>query len=708
MRSLKFENMAFIGTLRNKMGTWVVVFVFVAISAFVLGDLFSSNSFLFTDDSVGEIAGHTVSLKEYQQAVQEREANFMVYFNRQPSDRDMITLREQAWEILILRHAIEKQYDKIGISVSDDELVDMISGKNISEGVKASFTNQQTGEFDRNMLSMYINQVKDMPMNSPDRIQWEIFQRDLKPGRERLKYENLLIKSVYVTSAEAERDYHLQNDVAEIKYLFVPYFAVSDTVIKVSDTDLKNYYNKNKEKYKSEHTRDLKYVSFDVVPSSDDSLAIKEELTRLVSDFKETKDDSVFASINSENPEAFTKYTPASLPSYLSVEDLKEGEVIGPIQEGGVYRLVKVSKIGKDTIYNARASHILIRWDDTSDAAKKVAKDKAREILRDIKAGADFAAKAREFGTDGTSTRGGDLGWFSSGAMVKPFETAVFSATKKGVLNDVVETDFGYHIIDVTELKDNNYFAIATIELNILPGDASINDALRKAERFASGLKGIKQFEERAKQENVLVGDAKNITPSERNIGSLGEARQVVQWLFRDAEEGTVSEVFDLQDRYVVAVMTGEIEKGYKSLETVKEQITPAVKNELKGKIIIEKLASLEGSLDEVAKAFGSDASVYSNSSLKLNTNSITSVGFDPVAIGKAFSLQDGKRSEPYAGENGVVIIELQSKTIAPEIGDYTVYKAPLQQTGVNRNSMGISEAIKLDASIKDKRYKFY
>jgi peptidyl-prolyl cis-trans isomerase D len=700
--------MAFIGTLRNKMGTWVVVFVFVAISAFVLGDLFSSNSFLFTDDSVGEIAGHAVSLKEYQQAVQEREANFMVYAQRQPTDRDMPTLREQAWEMLILRHAIEKQFGELGVKVTDDELVDMISGRNISEGIRSSFVNQQTGQFDRSMLAMYINQIKTMPVNAPDRIQWEIFQRDLKPGRERLKYENLLIKSVYVTQAEAERDYHLQNDVAEVKYLFVPYFAVSDSLVTVTDAELKAYYNKNKEKYKSEQTRDLKYVSFPIIPSANDTLAIKEELERLISDFKEAQDDSVFAAINSDNAGAFGRYTYGTLPEFVDKDRLQQGEVIGPFLDEDTYKLMKVSSIGKDTVYNARASHILIRWDDDSDAAKKAARDKARDILKDLKAGADFTEKAREFGSDGTAARGGDLGWFTSGTMVKPFENAVFSATKKGLLNDVVETDFGYHIIDVTEVKDNNFFSLAIVERNILPSDASINEALRKAEIFASELSGVESFEQRAGKEGLTPYEARSLSPSDRRIGNLGEARQVVQWLFRDAKAGKVSEVFDLQDIYVVAVMTGEVEKGYRSLNDVKEEITPAVKNQIKGKIIVEKLKGMQGSLDEIAQTFGRDASVYTNSSLKLNTNTLTSAGFDPVAVGIAFSLEDGKRAQPYAGENGVIIIEVQNKTVAPTLGDYTLYKTPLLQGLVNRNSMSIADAIKQAAKIEDKRYKFY
>ncbi len=700
--------MAFIGTLRNKMGTWVVVFVFVAISAFVLGDLFSNNSFLFDDDSVGEIAGHTVTLKEYQQVVREREANYIMYFNRQPGDSEMPTIREQAWEILILRHAIENQFEKVGVKVTDDEMVDMISGKNINEGIKQSFINPETGQFDRGMLGTYISQIKLAPEASPERMQWEIFQRDLKPGRERIKYENLLIKSAYVTSAEAEKEYHLQNDVAEIQYLFVPYFAVSDTALNVSDSDLKAYYNKNKEKYKSEHTRDMKFVTIPVVPSADDSLSFKEELTRLVADFKAAQDDSVFAIINSDNSDAYTRYNVSNIPAYITTDELVIGEVKGAFLDEGTFKLVKVSAIGKDTINHAKASHILIRWDDDTDTAKKEAKTKAQNILKDIKAGASFADKAREFGTDGTATRAGDLGWFSTGAMVKPFETAVFSATKKGVLNDVVETEFGYHLIDVTEVKDNNYYSLAVIEREILSSDASINAAIRKAEMFASELSGLKDFTKRAVNEGLTVYEAKNITPAERRVNNLGEARQVVQWLFRDAKEDQVSEVFDLQDQYVVAVMTGEIEKGYKSLDLVKEEISPAVKNELKGKVIIEKLKGLEGSFDEIAKSFGKDATVYTNSSVKLNTNSLTSVGFDPVAIGKVFSIEDGKRSQAYAGENGVVIIETKTKTLAPAIGDYTMFNTQLQQSATNRNSASITDAIKEDAKIEDRRFRFY
>lgn len=700
--------MAFIGRLREKLGAWVAVFVFVAIGLFILGDLFSSNSMLFNQNDVGEIGGHTISLEEFQQAVKEREASYILNFNRQPGEREMITLRQQAWEMLILKYAIKPQYEKVGLQVTDDEVVDMITGKNVDEAIRQSFINQQTGEFDRAALGNYINQIKAMPVGSEPRVRWEIFESELRPARERIKYENLLIKSAYVTTAQAELEYHLQNDVAEVKYLYVPYYSVSDTSVTVSDSELRSYYNKNKERYRAEHTRDLKYVVFPIIPSSTDTLEVKEEITRMAAELKTAENDSIYAVNNSDNRDAYSRYTKSNLPEFIKPSDLTEKNVIGPFIDGSTYKVVKVSKIGKDTTYQARASHILIRWEDSSEASKKAAREKARKILSEIKAGADFAAKAREHGSDGTATQGGDLGWFGKGAMVKPFEKAVFSATKPGILNDVVETEFGYHIINVTEPKDNTYYMLAVIEREITAGDATINEILRKAELFAADLSGVKAFEERAAKEGLQVQEAKGIGVADRRVGNLGEARNIVTWLFREASEGKVSDAFDLTDQYVVAVMTGEIEKGYKPFDLVKEEIRPIVVKEKKGKMIEEKLRSLSGTLDEIAKAYGKDASVYNSSSLKLNSNSLPFVGFEPVIIGKAFSLNNEQRSTPVAGENGVAIVEMIAKTVAPAIGDYSLYRNQLEQTAGRTNTFNIVEAIKDAAGVEDKRYKFY
>src|SRR5688500_9709985 len=325
--------MALIGTLRNKMGTWVVVFVFVAIAAFILGDIFSGNSSILNwgRNTVGEIAGRDISYEEFQNTIREREANYFLQLGREPGEREMPAVRQQAWDLLISRHAIQGEFAKVGIAVTDDEIWDMVQGKNIDEGVKQAFTNQETGQFERDRVVSYLNQLKTMPEGSEARVRWELFQRDLKPARERIKYENLLIKGSYITTAEAEREYHVQTDVAEVKYVYVPFYAVSDSAVKITDDALKTYYNKNIERYKTEESRDIKYVSIPVIASAEDTLAVKEDLARAVSEFKNTQEDSTYAAANTDGQDPFTKYTPSTLPAFINPDSLIQGKVIGQI-----------------------------------------------------------------------------------------------------------------------------------------------------------------------------------------------------------------------------------------------------------------------------------------------------------------------------------------------------------------------------------------
>ncbi len=710
--------MALIGTLRNKMTKWVVGFVAVAIGAFVLNDLFGNGptAVFGNENTVGEIAGSSISLKEYQDAIQVRENNYIMNFGRQPGDREKPLLQQQAWEYLIAQKAIKPEFERLGVRVTSDEIWDMIQGKNVDEGVKNSFLDS-AGNFDRAQLMQYIQQVEEIPtdpnlfsMWQQGNYRWTTFKNDLELGRERIKYENLLIKTNYVTKAEAERDYHSQNDVAEVKYVYVPFFAISDSAITVSDADLRAYYNRTKSKYKAEQMRSLNYVAFPIVASAEDSLQLREDLKTLAEGFKTTPDDSLYASTNTEGNEPFAKYNVSNLPPTLAdqKDNLVVGTVFGPILEGDSYKVIKIVKIGRDTVGTAKASHILIRWDDESEAAKKAAKEKARKILAEIKGGASFAAKAREHGTDGTASQGGDLGWFSSGGMVKPFEDAVFGAKKTGVLSDVVETQFGYHLIDVTGVVDYTSYSVATIEFSITPSEETQNAAFLKAQNFAADLSGVKEFAERAKAQNLVVNQANNIRTNDRRLNDLGDARQIITWLFRDGKVGKVSEVQELPSDYIVAVMTSETNEGVRSFEAVKEEITPAVRNELKGKKIIETLKSKTGSLEELAASFGTDATVASSSDLKFNSNTLPSVGLDPVAVGKIFALENGKRSEPFVGENGVLVAELQNKTVAPALGDYSMFKTQLKQSLDGRSSMGIAEAIKTAAGIEDKRYKFF
>ncbi len=197
------------------------------------------------------------------------------------------------------------------------------------------------------------------------------------------------------------------------------------------------------------------------------------------------------------------------MPEKLKGATLQKGAIFGPYLENGMYTIYKVTGVKDNGAASARASHILLRWDNETPAAKAAAKKKAQDVLNQIKAGADFAMMARQFGTDGTASVGGDLGYFSAGAMVAPFEKAVFDAKGPGLLPELVETQFGYHIVKVTAPKTNRSYQIATVQRAITPSETTRDLAFKKADQIQGESKSAEAFRKNVAKDKTLVkGDA--------------------------------------------------------------------------------------------------------------------------------------------------------------------------------------------------------
>lgn len=700
--------MALINTLRNKMGKLVVAAVSVAILSFILMDFMGPNSsFVGDDNEVGEIAGQDISLQEYQAKVQEMENQFRMATNRQPTERDMITIREQAWQSLINDYAVEKQYGKAGVMVTEEEMWDRVQGQNIDPGIRQSFTNPETGEFDRQMFLQYLQSLEQQPPQV--QVQWNLYRQNLRPARERMKFENLILKTDYVTTAEAMREYHAQNNVADVKYLYVPYPAVPDSVVNVSESMIQDYYEENKKQYKTDGSKSIKYVSFPIIPSAEDSAVIREEMVDIYRDFKTVEDDSLFAAVNTDAINFYRTYKPGTLQSSLqaAIDTMQPGDIAGPFFEDNRFKIIKLTKTSEDTVDYARARHILIKWDEDTPVARREAREEAGKILKEIKEGADFAAMARKHSEDDLASRGGDLGWFQSGKYVEELENAIFNAREEGLLPNLVESDYGYHIVKVRDVKQNKLYTVASIERDIIVGTETINEAYRKADIFSAEVSDLEDFEEQSKEAGLNIVPVERIQKNDRNVGKLDNARQIVQWLFRDGDVGDVSDVFELEGAYVVVAVTDEVEEGHLPLSEVKNQVTKELKKKLKGEKIIATLKEKDGSLEEMAEAYSEQANIYNMSDLKLSANSMKGIGSDPKAVGVAFSLEDGETSEPFMGESGVLVIKMQNKTQAPEVADYENYKRQLKQSP-RTISENILAAIKEEANIVDERYKFY
>jgi peptidyl-prolyl cis-trans isomerase D len=703
--------MGVFNTLRVKMGSVLIALIGLSILAFLLTDLLGPDSMLLgggRSNDVGEIAGKTINLPEYQRKVEEFKNNFRAGNGRTPTDQEMTSIRQQAWDFLIIEKAFQEQYDELGLEVTNEELVDMVQGDNISPIVRQNFTNPETGEFNKEQVVNIIRNIAQAP--AEQQAQWYSFESSLVPARARTKYDELLGSSTYITSAEAQRAYQKENETAEVEYLYVNYSVIADSVVSPSDLELRSYYNENKDKYETDATRTISYVSFELLPSGEDSTYIKEEIEELKSEFQKVEDDSAFARLNSDRSNSFRTYPIYQLPRILASNTniLKEGDVIGPYIEDGAYILYKTSEIYDDTVSSVKASHILIEAEDDSDAADAKAKKEAQEVLQKAKSGQDFAELAKDYSDGPSATRGGDLGWFREGQMVDEFNEAVFAKSGAGVINDVIKTQYGYHVIKVTEEKTSKTYKIATIYRDIIPSESTRDNLYRKADLFAASNKNYAEFTASAEESDYSVRSSGKMNPNQRTIGNLGSARPIVRWAFTEASKGKVSEVFETDSHFVVAVLTNETEKGTADFEEVKAIVSRELKKELQGEKIKEKLSGLSGSLNEIAAAYGPDANVYSSSDVKISSNSLPNVGQAPTVIGAIFGLELNTQSQPLEANNGIVIVNVVNRTPAPEIADYSAYKDQLAQSRRNNVSFEIKAAIEEKADIVDERYKFY
>ncbi|UXP33279.1 SurA N-terminal domain-containing protein [Reichenbachiella agarivorans] len=699
--------MALINTLRNKGGKIIVGLIGFSIVAFVLADLLGPNSRIFGGSTeVGEIAGQTISYQDFLDKQEEMTYNFQLNQGRSPSASEQEYIRNQTWDALISVYAFENQFKILGLRISDEEIVDMVQGDNISPQIRQAFTNPETGQFDKENVISFLQSLSDQAPQQ--RASWYNFEKSLAPARQRTKYNNLILKTNYATEAEAMYEYQNSNNTAEVNYIYVPFYSIHDSVVSVTDAELKAYLSEHEDEYKRDASKAIKYVIIDVVPSAADTLAVKEDIDALAAKFAKAENDSLFATVNSDAGDAYMSYTIDQLPAV--VQDAEAGAVVGPIVESGSYVIYKVSGETEGDEYAARASHILIKSADESAEAKAKAKAEAKDILKQIKGGADFAEMARLHGTDGTASKGGDLGWFAEGRMVAPFQEAVFNAKSKGLLSDVVETQFGYHIIDVTELKTNKKYNVAKVALELYVSDETRNTFYRDAEKFAFDTNKASEFDANAAAAGYKVKTAGQLGSNDKRITGLTEARSVVYWAYNTASVGDVSDVFEIENQYVIATLVSEQKEGVANLAAVENEVSRKVKDAKKAKILIDKLNAIEEEalVNKVIAYDGDNAKYYSMTDLKLSSNSLTSVGIAPKAVGIAFSMEPGERTAPFAIDNGVIQIELVNKTEASPISDYEVYRNQAVAARQSRLSYSIDQAVRELADITDERYKFF
>ena len=697
--------MAIISTLRDKGGKFLVFVVGFSIAAFVLGDILGPNSSFIGQNRniVGSINGEEIDLVRFNAVYEELTYNFSLNNGRSPTQQEVSELRDQAWERLINDISYVEEFNKIGLTVTDKESVDMVQGNNIHPMIIQAFSDPSTGSFNKDNVIGYLQNLSNQPANQQQA--WFSFESNLKPMRLRTKYDNLIAQSTYYNSLDAEAEYFNTSSQIDLAYFYIPFFAVSDTLFDVSTNEMRSYLNKNKSDYNQDETRSIDYAFFSVQPSAEDSTFFENEINDIRSNLMSSNiiDDSTYAVINSDSFNPYIKYNPDELPTYLVGKDV--GFITDPTYENGSISIKKLSKIDQDAQEKARAKHILLRFDDSN---KSTVRTEANRILNLLRSGSDFEETARTYSQDGSASNGGDLGWFTDGMMVKPFQDAVFSRRRSGLIPRIIETDFGFHIINVTYPKTRTSYFVANISKDILPSDNTRNNIYRSAELFKLDIKSTDDiFSDYLKENNIIGGNISDIDKNSTDVGTISNARNVILWSYADDRYvGEVSDVLETDEGYIVAQINEMKDEGIKKLDEVENSIKRRIIDEKKYEYLKEILVDYS-SLQDLKDNSGL-GDIYRSSGISMTENSLSNVGFSPESIGTAFSMQEGELTRPFKIDGGVIVLGLESKVLADTLSNYDDYRNTLIQTNRFNVPLKIDDAIKHFSDIEDDRYKFF
>lgn len=418
--------MATLEKLRTRAGVFLAVVIGIALFSFILGDFVNPSKSIFNQSQheLANIDGKSIPYQLYQAKVDETtEIRKMLSGDNSIDEQASEGIREQVWQQIVRENVMEDQYNDLGIAVHSDELFDMVQGRNIHPMVQQLFGNPQTGAVDKALIVQFLKRMDEDP-SGRQKAAWLYIENEIKTDRLFTKYSNLIRKGLYATTLETRRSIENRTNKVDFNYVVAPYASISDSTVKYSNSDLEKYYESHKQDYEQKASRDIEYVIFPVRPSEEDIKLAEEWISKLKDEFRDAADPKQYVTLNSDTPYDSRNYNNGQLPAEYNnwAFVAKVGEMTGPIFDGNSYKLVRLAEIN-NLSDSVKARHILITpLERTKEAAEK-AKKTADSLLSVIRRGGDFASLAREYSKDpGSANKGGDLGWFKEGSMVKQFK----------------------------------------------------------------------------------------------------------------------------------------------------------------------------------------------------------------------------------------------------------------------------------------------
>lgn len=705
--------MATLEKIRNRAGVLVAVVIGMALLAFILGDFLNSGGALFSNSQfeIAEIAGKSIPYQKYQ-----KELNDLMEITKFTSGRTTLDeqstkqIQEQTWNQLVSEYVLEDEYDQLGIDVSSKEVWDMVQGENIHPIISNLFTDPETGQVNTVAVIRFLKSYDQDPTGQ-QKAYWLFVEDRMIKERQFSKYTNLIKKGLFSTKLEAQKELDFINKKVDFDFVAKNINTIADSLVEVTSSDIKAYYNDHQKDYKQTASRSIEYITFNVVPSNEDKEETEKWINSIKQDFVSTDNDKDFMSLNSDIAFDNRFYKQDELPAQLKdvIFNEKEGFVYGPYFENDTYIIAKLSEV-KQLPDSVKARHILLQPSQNEDYNAILAKADSLKSL--LEKGASFAQLAKENSTDkAANEKGGDLGWFRANQMVSPFSDTCFIANVGEY--KYVATQYGLHLVQVTEkARTERKVKLALLGRKLEPSTLTYQKIYAEASKFAGNNHTYEEFIAAIEAEGLAKKVATDIKENAQQLAGLENPRGLIRSVFETEKNELIKSqndpIFELGDKYLIGFVTDIKEDGIASIEQVKQQLIVQVKKQKKAELIAKEMQTAlneNNSLDFLADKLNTE--VKEATDITFRSYSVPNAGIEPNLVAVATAMDIDKVSSPIKGNNNVFVIKVKSVS-KDEDTNITRQKVQTLTQLQNRANYEAFEALKESANIVDKRAKFY
>ncbi len=706
--------MAILQTLREKAGPLVAGVIGVSLLLFVVSDFFGNNTAQRRKASkyyeLARIDGESVSYQDYEARVQDLVEIYKMSGTTEVNEEMLTSIREQVWQQMLTEKLMDKTYKKIGLGVSPDEVEMLVFGDDPHPIVRQLFTDPNTGMFNASFL---VNFLKATETDEATKRYWLFFEDQIINDRLNTKLVNLMSKGLYVTGKQAEYEASLLANTVSFSYMARNYATVPDSAVTVTSDEIKKYFDGHKDNYMRPAQRDMEYMVFEVAPSDSDLKETEDWAKREAENFAAATDLPQYINLTADNRHTGFYSTLSDLPENLRELALSgdRNAVAGPWFENGAYKLARIVDIAErpDSV---RAAHILLSPNAVRSMTQ--AKREADSLISLIRSGIDFNILAMANSDDqGSAQVGGDLGWFSEGMMIIPFNNACFSSQKGDLVT--VETTYGLHIIKILDQSRRvKKYDIGIVDRQVIPSNVTTQRIYAEASQFAGTNDTYEKFNKAVAAGSLNKKLAMNVTPDQKELPGLEQARGLVMALFQNSKQGTIvldnssQAVFELPDKYVVAYCSRVQEEGTAPIEAVTSDIRFILAKNKKAEVIsaeMKKLAAEGKTIYDIASHY--NTTVQDATGINFRSFSVPGAGIEPGLISAASASEAGLLSKPVEGNNGVYLFVVNTaEPVAAE--DMAMVRERLNSNYQIRASYEAYQAIRDKKEVEDMRYKFY